>query len=815
MSFLQDIRLALRLYWRNPTFTLIALLSISLSVAATAVVFTAIHAVLIKPLPYAHPENLVQIRAEFGSMDPSPSGADWVLGNDAREIARRTNTLASVGIYRNALLDLAGDATTPPESIYGLRMSANVLTMLGVTPMLGRDFLPDEDRPNVERVMILSYGLWKRRFNLDRTVIGRTVRIDGENCRVIGVMAPDFNFPLRRQAAHTPVAYVEFWTPMRASDSDLASVTVGLVARLNPGATLAQAQHDLASINDSLVHDFPATNRDHTLRVGLLRDRTAGNAKAALWFLMASALMFLLIGCANVANLLLARGVVRQREIAIRIAIGAGPARIVRQLLTETCVLAIFGGLGGYLQTVFAWKILPAIVPISIPRLAGARADWKILGFALVVAFINGMMFGIVPALRAGWTRVIASNQFGARGAAPGSGDRVRSSLIVAEVAIAVTLVIAGGQLLQNFLDLLRTDPGFQADHILASVIIPEFHRYSSPESHGVVYKRFLDSVRAIPGVESLGTVNALPFSGENDGGLIAASESSVNDPNHQTPAEIDAVSPEYLQTMGVRLSKGRWFREEDMSASSTAAIVSDVVEVRLWPGESAIGTRICVYCTLEKPDNWKQVVGVVSSVRHVTMEGPPPMSVYLSAAAFQKAQFLVVRTSRPNGEIEQAIRRAIAAVDPDQPVFLSVSMQTLISDSLADRRFIMTLLAIFGGLALAMSGAGVYGVTSYLTSRRTQEIGLRMALGASPGNVQFLIFRQGFMTTAIGLAIGVGMSWALMRTLRGVLSGLQFQTAAQMFVAVGIVAFFAAVASWIPARRAARLDPMSALRQE
>jgi predicted permease len=516
-----------------------------------------------------------------------------------------------------------------------------------------------------------------------------------------------------------------------------------------------------------------------------------------------------------VANLLLARGVARQREIAIRIAIGAGPARIVRQLLTETCVLALFGGVGGYVLTVIAWKILPAIVPVSIPRLAAARADSSVLGFAIVVALINGFLFGMMPALRAGWTRVIASNQFGARGNVAGKGDRIRSSLIVAEVAIAVTLVIAGGQLLQNFFDLLRTDPGFQANHILASVIIPERLQYTTPESREVVYRRFLDAVRALPGVDGAGTVDALPFSGENDGGLITANGSDVSDPNHQTLAEIDTVSPEYLQTMGVRLSKGRWFREEDMNKSSDVAIVNDVVEAHLWPGQSAVGKRICVYCTPEKPDNWKQVVGVVSSVRHVTMEGPPPASVYLSAAAFERAQFLVARTDWPSGEMEKAIRRAIAGVDPNQPVFLSVSMQTLISDSLADRRFIMMLLAIFGCLALAMSGAGVYGVTSYLTSRRTQEIGLRMALGATPGNVQFLVFRQAFTTATIGLAIGLGASFALMRALRGVLAAFHFGNLGDASIGVGLVAGFAALGCWLPARRAAQLDPMSALRQE
>jgi predicted permease len=815
MSFLHDIRLAVRLYWRNRAFTLIALLSIALSVAATAVVFTAIQAVLIKPLPYSHPETLVQIRADFASFDPSQSSADWLPWRDAREIARRTSTLASVGIYGNSLVDLAGDSATPPESLYGLRVSANLFPTLGVTPMLGRNILPEEDRPDVERVMIISYGLWKRRFNLDRNIIGRTIRIEGEDCLVIGVMSPEFTFPLRRQAAHTPVPYVEFWTANRARESDIATRTIGAVARLNPGATLADAQQELASINASLLHDFPATNRDHTLRMGRLPDRTVGRAKSSLWFLMASALMFLLIGCANVANLLLARGVARQREIAIRIAIGASPARIIRQLLTESCVLAVIGGLIGYLITVVAWKILPAIVPSSIPRLAAARADSTIVAFAIVVALVNGMLFGIVPALRAAWTRAVASQQFGARGTASGRGDRVRTSLIVAEIAIAVTLVVIGGQVLQNFLDLLRTDPGFQPDHILASVILPENKQYPTPESRGIVYRRFLDAIHSLPGVENAGTTDALPFSGENDGGLITANESDVNDPNHQTPAEIDTVSPEYLQTMGVRLSSGRWFREEDMRATSNVAIVNDVAEVQLWPGQSAIGKRICIYCTPEKPSNWKEIVGVVSSVRHITVDGPPLPSVYLSAAAFQRSEFLVVRTTLPNGEMEQSIRRAIAAVDPNQPVFLSVSMQTLISDSLADRRFTMTLLAIFGCLALAMSAGGVYGVTSYLTSRRTQEIGLRIALGATPGNVQRLIFRQGFTTAGIGLAIGITISLASMRILRGVLTGFQFENAGRMSIAVIIVAVFAALACWIPARRAARLDPMSALRQD
>jgi predicted permease len=360
MSFLHDIRLALRLFRRTPSFTCIALLSIALSVGTTAVVFTAVKAVLLDPLPYARPGELVQIGTEYRNFEPSR--ADWAFWSDAREIIRRTRTLDSAGIYRNAVFDLAGDGASTPEALYGLRVSASLFPTLGVAPMLGRNILPEEDQPGHANVMVLSYGLWTRRFNADRNVIGRRVRIARHDCVVIGVMPPEFNFPMRRAAAHTPSPYVEFWSPLQAGP-DATTGALGMIARLRPGSTLSDARHDLASISADLSREFPATNRDHVLRVGFLRDRTLGSAKSALWFLMAAALMFLLIGCANVANLLLARGLSRQREIAIRIAIGAPAGRIVRQLLTESCVLAVLGGMAGYLLTAAAWRVLPSVAP--------------------------------------------------------------------------------------------------------------------------------------------------------------------------------------------------------------------------------------------------------------------------------------------------------------------------------------------------------------------------------------------------------------------------------------------------------------------
>jgi putative ABC transport system permease protein len=813
MSVWQDIRLALRLLRRTPGLTGIALLSIALSVGATAVVFTAIKSVLIDPLPYARAGELVQIGTDFAHF--AQSHGDWVYWHDTQEIIRRTRTLASVGIYGNAVFDLAGDAVTPPEALYGLRMSPSPFPTLGVSPMLGRSILPGEDQPHQTNEMILSYGLWQRRFQADPGVIGRTITVNGRDCVVIGVMPAGFNFPLRREAAHTPAPYVEFWAPLRIDPAGTQG-GLGAVARLRPGITLAEARQDLASISAALSREFPGMNRDASLRLAPLRDRIVRSSGDALWLLMAAALLFLLIGCANVANLLLARGVFRRREIAVRMAIGAGGPRIIRQLLTESCVLGALGGLGGYALTVAAWKILPAIAPVSIPRLAGARADWRVLAFALIAALANSILFGIAPALRAaGRRQAVAIPGLSARGGAAGKHDRIRGLLVIGEVAVTVMLVVVGGELLGSFISLLGTDPGFQADRVLASVVLPANERYPTPEQRAAVYRRFLDSVRSIPGVESAGTVDALPFSGENHGGSVSTSEAATAEPNSQAAAEIDVIGGEYLQALGVRLRDGRWFREEEMKESSDAALVNEVLARRLWPNTSAIGKAICVYCTPEDPRHWKRVVGVVSNVRHAALEGPAGASVYLSAGALESAAFLVVNTERPSGEMENAIRRAIAAVDPNQPVLLSTSMRTLIADSVADRRFILTLLSVTGCLAILMAAAGIYGVTWYATSRRTQEIGVRMALGATPGNVHALVFRQGFLNVAVGLVSGLGASVILLRTLRGVLVGLDTGNPSNLALAVGVVAVTGALSCWLPARRATKIDPISALRED
>jgi predicted permease len=801
MLIWSDIRQALRLLHRAPVVSAIAVLSTALSVGAIGTVFTAVQAVLIQPLPYARPDELVLFRADYRNV-PESQG-DWIVRRDAEEILRRSTTLERAGVWANAVFDLAGDGKTPPEALYGTQVTASLLPTLGVTPMLGRNIEKSEES-DTGAEMILSYGLWQRRFHGDPGVVGRTVTANGRGCRIIGVMGPEFNFPMRREAAHTPQPYVEFWAPMSLEKRNPTAGTQ-MVARLKRGATLASAQQEVSAISATLVREFPDSDRNRILRVSRLRDRTVGEAGRALWFLMGAAGMFLLIGCANVANLLLARGFGRQREITVRVALGAGRRRIVQQLLTEGCVLAVLGGAAAYGVAVAAWRILPTLAPRTIPRLANAQTDWRVLLFALGAAVANGLLFGMAPAIRAS-----RAGGLSVRGAA-GQRDWLRGGLIAAEVAITVALVVTGGRLLGSFMALLRIDPGFTPDHVLAAVVLPQPDRYRDPAARALVYRRFLAAARAIPGVVSAGTVDALPFSGENHGGFITTrTEDIANHKWHLAP-EVDIVGGDYLAAMGARLEEGRWFHDEEQDT----AIITDQIARRLWPGQSALDKRICVFCTPQLPDNWKRVVGVTSDMRHLGLEGDAGGSVYLAGDAMRRGQFLVIRTERPAAEYQEALRRAVASVDPQQPVLLSASMQALVSDSLAARRFLMLLLAATGGLALAMSAAGLYGVMAYMTSRRTQEIGIRMALGATPRNVHSMVFRDGFASVALGLGIGCAAMVASEKVLRAYLPGLTGGGTRDIWLAAAVVVTTAALACWIPSRKATLVDPISALRAE
>jgi len=798
---------ALRTFRRTPALTAVALSSIAITIGATAVLFTAIKSVLIDPLPYANADELVQFRTE-SSRGPA-SRADWVTWPDIQDVIRRNRSFQSVATYHYSLYNLSGDSNAPPEALYGLSISANMLPTLGVKPMLGRNFFPEEVQPSREheREMILSYGLWTRRFNNDPNIVGRSIEVNGHACTILGVMPPGFDFPMRlATTVRTPSQHMDFWAPyiVDPAKASRESPGMGAIARLRPGVSTAELTQDLQSISTALQREYPLTNQDRSLHAISLRNRTLGFARTGLPLLLAASLIFLLIGCANVANLLLARTFARQREIAVRLALGASRSRIVKQLVTESCLLGIAGGLAGYALTVLAWKLLPTVAPMTIPRLATAYPDWTVFAFTIAISTINSLIFGIASALgSARGDPAFALCESGMRGSIGSSRNRLRSALVVSEVALAVTLVVIGGLLTGTFVKLIRTNPGFDSNHVLASIIIAAGDRYGTLASHGLLYRHIVDSVQALPGVESVATVDALPFSGENNGGTIRADLSGP-----EQSAEIDRVSADYLQTMGVRLLQGRWLLEDDMAANRDTAIINNVAAHSLWPGQDALGKRFCLCWDVNSPV-WKRVVGVVQTMRHSGLDEPAGAAVYYSSSALEHAQFLVVRTNRPSDELAKSVRLAVASVDPKQPVFLSASMSRLIGDSIADRRFIMVLLAITGCLALLLAAAGVYGVISYATSLRTQEIGVRMALGATPGNVQVLVFCHGMLLASAGIVIGLGSALVLVRVLR-----LAAADPALVTLAVTLVTLTSALACFIPARRATHIDPMLALRQ-
>lgn len=807
----ENSRHFLRQMRRSPGLTAVALVSIAIGTGATAVVFAAVKAVLIEPFPYQKPSELVQIRTDDVRADPR---GDWVSWSDMRDAAREVSSFASWGAYHYAVFNLAGDSGALPEALYGLTVSASLFQALGVTPMLGRNILPEEDQPNGACVIELSYGLWARRFNSDRAIAGRSVQMNGHACKVVGVMPPEFNFPMRLvTTVRTPSPYIEFWAapgvlPAPELLRSREDFGYGAVARLRPGVTAAYASQELASISAELAREYPASNKARSMRALPLVERNLGISRSGLWLALGAAAMFMLIGCANVANLLLARGLARQREFAIRFAVGADRAAIVRQLIGESMILSTLGGLAGFLLAALAWRVLPDFAPMSIPRLAAARADGWVFAFTIAVSLINGAVFGALPAFRAsGRDPQQRLRESGDRGG-------LRSYLVGAEAALAVVLVVTGSLLASTLIGLLRAYTGFDSAHLLASIIVPSGGQYPTPESRATLWPRILDAVKTIPGIESAGTVDALPFSGENHAPLIAADPVAASRGEGRA-AETDFVSSEYLQTMGVRLIAGRWFRDEDVTAHRTVAIVDEIAARSLWPSGDAVGRRICVYCGPNRAPTWYDVVGVVSSIRHASLDEDPRPSVYLTARAFESADFLVVRASHPTARMAQEIRRAVAAADPNQPVLLSATLSTLIGDSIADRRFVFSTLSITGILALLLAAAGVYGVVSHATSRRTREIGIRMAIGAAPHHVVTLIFSQGMRPVMLGTVAGILGAIASVRVLRTAFTGLAASNSGVFALAISLVVVSAAAACLIPAIRASRLDPLVGLRQE
>ena len=808
-ALLQNLRFAARSLRKAPTLSLAVILTLAICIGATTAIFSVVYTVLFRPLPFAEPEGLLLVRTVWRDLPSSFSAGNW------SDVARQQTSFSHFVPAYGESYNLSGAET--PENVEGARVGADWFALLGVRPALGRDFRAEEATPGREGVVLLSHGLWQRRFGADPSVVGSEIRLDGRPHTVIGVMPASMDFTLFDEELWLPTAF----SPERLAQHDEHYLTV--LARLRPGVTPARGEEEMAALGRWLESNFPRENRDRTIRMSPLMEELVGDYRPRLFVLLGAVAFVLLIACANIANLLLARGAARAREISIRAAIGAGRRHLVAHALAESVVLAAAGGAIGLLAGYWGVTLLAAYGPEDVPRLAQARVDGPVLAFALGLTALSGLVFGLAPALRTSARPPHEALKEGGRsGTRAGSRDRLRNALVVTEIALALVLLTGAGLLIRSAVALTGVNPGFDPRGVVMGRVSLPATAYATPDEVTRAFERIVERVGNIPGVASAAMVSAAPLEGGNSNGLVPEGRplelgSAIN-------SLMRLATPEYFETMRIELVRGRGFTAQDRQGTPRVMVINETLAREAFPGEDAIGKRIA--CCEGGPDGapgWKEVVGVARDVRAVGLDQEPMAEFYLPmlqapAAAWtwtDRTMTLAVRA--PGGEpaLMAPLRRAIAEVDPSLPLYNLGTMQGRVMDSLAQARFSTMLLTVFGAIALVLAAIGVYGVISYGVTQRTQEIGIRMALGARHGDVLTMVVRHGMALAGLGLAAGLAAALAL----SGLLESLLYQvsptdppTFAAGLVVLSLVAVLAAA---LPARRAARTDPMVALRSD
>src|SRR5436853_5011616 len=804
----QDLRYALRTLAKNPAFTSIAIVAIALGIGANTVIFSAVNAVLLRPLPFKNPEQLVMVwenatHLGFPKNTPSPPNfIDWQRQNTAfagrAAMSERSFNLTGVG---------------EPDRLDGRRVSANLFDLLGVPALLGRTFVPDDDRPGTH-VVLLSYSLWQRRFGSDSNVIGRAITLNGESYNVIGVMPRSVHLPAYgnwNDKVWVPIAFTNEETTERGNHF------LDVIARIKPGITLKQAQAEMETIAARLAKEYPRYNTRIGATVTPLHEEVVGDIKPALLILLGAVGFVLLIACANVANLLLARAAVREKEIALRLALGASRSRLTRQFLTESVLLALLGGGFGLLLALAGIRVLKTFIPVTISQTQTISIDGKVLVFTALLALLTGIVFGLAPAMHASHSNLNDSLKEGGRDSAIGKkGNRLRDLLVVGEVAVSFILLIGAGLLINSFLHLRNLDPGFRADHLLTMKVDLSELRYPDGERRSVFFDEVLRRIRALPGVQSVAVAGNLPFTYNGDSMSIAV-EGIPDPPPGQWPDVIyRAIGPGYFSTMGIPMIRGRDFTDQDKADSKNVVVISEKTAQHYWPEQDPIGKRLKPGRT-DSDVPWREVIGVVKDVRQNDFIAQPKMQMYLNYRQLKNvaANALVVRTSVEPMSLATSVRNAIWAVDKDQPVADIDTMDHVISEAIARQRFSMLLLGVFATLALVLAAVGIYGVMSYSVAQRTHEIGIRMALGAQRADVLKLTIGNGLKLVGAGLLIGLAGAFALTRVMSSLLFGIS-ATDPITFLAISLTLLAVAiVASYLPALRATRVDPMLALRYQ
>jgi putative ABC transport system permease protein len=800
----QDVRYGARILLKNPGFTLIALFTLALGIGANTAIFSVVNSVLLRPLPYPNADRLMTIwedhRARNGPVDEwtSPPGfEDW------RDQAKSFDHVVA---FQNWQPTLTGQGE--PERLAGAQVSHDTFAMLGVAPALGRSFRSEEDQRGAESVVIISHGLWRKSFGADPSLVGRRISLNGESRVVIGVMPAGFKFPI--------IADADIWRPIQPvlnSGCQRGCITIRVMARLKPDATEAQARAQLNAIAARIEQQFPDTNTKVGATLVPLQEFLVGPVKTQMLALLVAVAFVLLIACANVANLLLARSAVREKEIAIRASLGAGQWRIARQLLSESLLLAVIGGAAGLLLSYWLVYLLVSFSPQGTPRLDEIGIDRRALGYTMAITVVTGLLFGAAPVwqlFKADLNQSLRNSGKGAQGAR--SGRRALSTLVVAETALALMLLVGAGLLIRSFIQLQRVDPGFNPRNVLTAVVTLPQAVYPGRDQIAPFYSQLLERVRALPGVQSAAVVSSLPLAGfDSDTGFVIEGRPAPQ-PNQRPVAWISFASPDYFRTMGMRITAGREFTERDNENAPKVVIISEAAALRHFPNEDPIGKRI----GNGRPDGWREVVGVTADVKHFGLNQDARVSMFFPDRQISGRQmFIVARAAASPLSLSPALRSAVAAMDKDLAISNISPMEEITAQSIGQERFTLLLLGLFSALALLLATAGIYGVMSYAVAQQTHEIGIRVAIGAQTRDVLKMVIKQGMVLVLAGVGIGLASALALTRFIRGLLFGVS-ATDSMTFVGVAaLLALVALVACYVPARRASKVDPMVALRCE
>jgi putative ABC transport system permease protein len=797
----QDLRYGARMLLKNPGFTLIAVFTLALGIGANTAIFSVVDAVLLRPLAFKEPDQLVIIgRGRARESVSSISYPEFIDVKEQNQVFEEV-AAASVG---DREFDLASDRE--PERIAGLRVSTGFFKLLGVEPRLGRTFSPEESQAGQNRVAIIGHNLWQRRFGGDAAIVGKTLRLNAESHTVIGILPPEFQYPTLGADPKVDVIVPS------APDPERSNQTLAVLARLKPGVALAQAQANLDVIKENLARQYPRPNADWGINVLPFQEYLVRGSRSKLLMYFGAVAFVLLIACANVANLLLARAAVRRKEMAIRLSLGATRWRVVRQLLAESLLLAIVGGGLGLLLAMWGADFLAHVLSGSVTRIQETSLDARVLGFTFALSLLSSGVFGLAPAILGSKPDLNEALKESQR---QGSGglrrNRLRGLLVVTEVALTLVLLVGAGLLVRSLMQLHKIELGFETENVLTMRVSLPRAKYASGQQAREFFQQVTGRVAAAPGVEAVGLVDLLPL-----GGGDAKTQLTIEEPSaagSQIGASVRSVNHDYFRALGIPLLGGRYFTEHDDQSAPRAAIINQALAQRLWPGEVALGKRVRIGGQ-DSPQ--AEIVGVAPNVRHWVFNSQPLLEIYCPYLQRpMRSAYLTVRSGARPDNLVAAIRREVLAVDKDQPVYNIKTLDERLSDNFAGRRLPMFLMSLFAGLALALAAAGIYGVLSYLVAQRTQEIGVRIALGAKPRDIQKLVVGQGLALIAIGVALGLIASVALKR----VMAGLVYEVSATdplTYAAITLLlTAVALLACWIPARRATKVDPMVALRCE